>query len=135
MSHERRVDIEGRPRRAEVVIEHPFFGRAVIGDNTPLSERALTNRLDDGLRPSNWLKMLNEDAHRSDYPDAGAAPGAQPAGGRTGRRVDSTPNGFGVVSMTCVQKTVKFGLRLGVCGNAVLSSSLVARLAGLSQLA
>jgi hypothetical protein len=57
---ERRVDIEGRPRSAEVTIEHPTFGMAVISDNTPLSVRALANRLDDGLRPSEWLQMLNE---------------------------------------------------------------------------
>jgi hypothetical protein len=57
---EQRVRIEAHPRAAEVVIEHRAHGKAVISDNSPLTIAALERCLDDGLRPTDWLKMLNE---------------------------------------------------------------------------
>ena len=51
-----------------------------------------------------------EGANRSDHPDTHAAPGIQLAGRRIGGGVDRAGFGFRVVSMTCVEKAVKFGL-------------------------
>jgi hypothetical protein len=47
-------------RPAEIVLEHPSRGRAILNDNLPLSERALASCLDDGLRPQDWLRLLNQ---------------------------------------------------------------------------
>jgi hypothetical protein len=57
---EQRAAIVERPRPSEVRIEHPTHGQAVISDNTPLTLGALAQCLDDGLGPSDWLRMLNE---------------------------------------------------------------------------
>jgi hypothetical protein len=57
---EQRVAIVGRPREAEVLLEHATHGKAVISDNSPLTAKSLERCLDDGLRPADWLKMLNE---------------------------------------------------------------------------
>jgi hypothetical protein len=57
---EQRAAIEARPRAAEVVIEHATHGKAVISDNSPLTVESLERCLDDGLRPADWLRMLNE---------------------------------------------------------------------------
>ena len=51
-----------------------------------------------------------EDADHSVHRLARATPSAQPAGGRVGSRVDSAPDPAGIISMTCVEKAVKFGL-------------------------
>jgi hypothetical protein len=57
---ERRAAIESRKRPCRVVLEHPVHGRAVVSDNTPLTEAALASCLEGGLKPADWLKMLNE---------------------------------------------------------------------------
>jgi hypothetical protein len=57
---DQRVAIEGRPRASEVLLEHVSHGKAVISDNSPLTVKSLERCLDDGLRPADWLKMLNE---------------------------------------------------------------------------
>jgi hypothetical protein len=57
---ERRAAIVDRPRKTEVVIEHPVLGKAIINDNSPLTIKALELCLDDGLCASDWLEMLNE---------------------------------------------------------------------------
>ncbi len=47
-------------RRPEAVeLEHDASGRFVLNDNLPLTEKALAGCLDDGLQPSDWLKILN----------------------------------------------------------------------------
>jgi hypothetical protein len=47
-------------RRAEpVALHHGMFGPITINDNRPLSEAKLATCLDDGLSPSDWLKLLN----------------------------------------------------------------------------
>lgn len=46
-----------RPSEASLV--HPGRGRAVLNDNLPLSNAALERCLDDGLRPADWLDILN----------------------------------------------------------------------------
>lgn len=55
-----RVAIERRRRSAGVPITHPIHGTAVITDNLPLSETALTSCLDDDLSPEDWLLLLNQ---------------------------------------------------------------------------
>lgn len=55
-----RAVIEVRRRPASVRLDHPVHGVAVINDNTPLSEKALANCLDDGLSPADWLGLLNK---------------------------------------------------------------------------
>lgn len=49
----------GRRRATAVELRHPRQGRAVLGDNRPLSERALGRCLDDGLAPADWLRLLD----------------------------------------------------------------------------
>ena len=60
LSAARRERLLGARRPAAVTLEHPVHGRAVLNDNLPLSEAALERCLDDGLRPSDWLRMLND---------------------------------------------------------------------------
>jgi methyl-accepting chemotaxis protein len=55
-----RAELTTRRRPAGVPIEHPVHGRALITDNLPLSERALTACLDGCLTPADWLRMLSE---------------------------------------------------------------------------
>ncbi|MBY0246375.1 MAG: hypothetical protein K2Q17_01815 [Nitrospiraceae bacterium] len=38
---------------------HPTKGTIIINDNKPLSEKALSQILDDNLTPEDWLMMLN----------------------------------------------------------------------------
>lgn len=59
MAGERRAAIESRKRPCRVVLEHPVHGSAVINDNTPLTEAALAGCLEGGLKPADWLGMLN----------------------------------------------------------------------------
>jgi hypothetical protein len=54
-----RGSIERRQRPASISITHPVHGTAVITDNQPLSEKALTSCLDDDLSPEDWLILLN----------------------------------------------------------------------------
>ncbi len=49
-----------RRRPAEVVLRHPGRDEAVVMDNIPLDEAKLAPVLDDGLRPADWLALLNE---------------------------------------------------------------------------
>ena len=53
------MELTTRRRVAEVCVSHPASGKAYIQDNRPLSETALARCLDDGLRPSDWLTLLN----------------------------------------------------------------------------
>jgi hypothetical protein len=46
-----------RPERVE--LRHPVHGTAVLNDNRPISDKMLVNCLDDDLRPSDWMRMLN----------------------------------------------------------------------------
>jgi hypothetical protein len=46
-----------RPERVE--LRHPVHGIAVLNDNRPISDKMLVNCLDDDLRPSDWMRMLN----------------------------------------------------------------------------
>ena len=52
--------IERQRRPASVTLTHPVHGRATITDNAPLSMAALAGCLDDGLKPEDWLRILNE---------------------------------------------------------------------------
>ena len=52
------LELQRRPRA--VPLHHPRYGRAVLNDNLPLSERGLASCLDDGLTPTDWLRMLND---------------------------------------------------------------------------
>jgi hypothetical protein len=54
-----RAALEAERRPARVRLEHPRHGQAVLGDNTPLSGKALSACLDDDLSPADWLRMLN----------------------------------------------------------------------------
>jgi hypothetical protein len=56
---DRRTKLSTSRRPTEVRLEHPTRGTAILNDNLPLSERALTSCLDDGLTPKDWLRMLN----------------------------------------------------------------------------
>ena len=48
-------------RRATAVsLHHEQYGDVVLNDNLPLTEKALSHCLDDGLTPGQWLTMLNE---------------------------------------------------------------------------
>ncbi len=55
-----RRSIEGERRTASVVLAHPAHGSATITDNLPLIMPSLAACLDDRLRASDWLRMLNE---------------------------------------------------------------------------
>jgi hypothetical protein len=57
---ERRVELGTRRRPDAVPLEHPQYGRVVLNDQRPLSERALAGCLDDGLAPADWIAILNE---------------------------------------------------------------------------
>ncbi|MBA3637350.1 MAG: hypothetical protein H0W57_13175, partial [Rubrobacteraceae bacterium] len=54
-----RAVIERQRRPASVRLSHPVHGEAVINDNIPLIEKALTPYLDDGLAAADWYAMLN----------------------------------------------------------------------------
>lgn len=62
-----REKIECYHRRESVQISHPNFGRAVVRDQKPMSEKHLLLQLAnnggpvlrDGLTPSDWYRMLN----------------------------------------------------------------------------
>lgn len=54
-----RKSIETRRRSTNIAITHPVYGEALITDNGPLSEAALLQCLDDGLQPSDWMRLLN----------------------------------------------------------------------------
>lgn len=55
---QRRTILEShRPECVEIF--HCDYGSAVIRDQKPMSDRALTKCLQDGLTPSDWYKILN----------------------------------------------------------------------------
>ncbi len=56
---EKRTIIETKRRPSSLVIEHSRYGKAIINDNLPLNEKSLTNCLDHGLTPADWLRILN----------------------------------------------------------------------------
>ena len=59
LAPERRAGVEAERRLTSVVLTHPLHGRAVISDNLPLTARALSLCLEDGLTSEDWLRMLN----------------------------------------------------------------------------
>jgi hypothetical protein len=59
LSEETRHALTRSRRPTEVQLEHPLRGRIILNDNTPLSEKKLTDCLDDDLSSSEWLEMLN----------------------------------------------------------------------------
>lgn len=60
ISGEQRKQLEERHRPECVTIEHPHHGRAVIRDQKPMDDRGLAIALTDGLRPSDWYRILNK---------------------------------------------------------------------------
>ena len=54
-----RQALETQRRPGAVRLNHPSHGAIVLNDNLPLSETALAGCLDDGLKPVDWLRMLN----------------------------------------------------------------------------
>jgi len=56
---EDRARLLSAPRKRGVPITHPVHGSAVPNDNLPLSEKVLRACLDDGLAPTDWLRLLN----------------------------------------------------------------------------
>lgn len=73
---------ERRPRRVE--LRHPVHGLAVLTDNSPISDKMLMNCLDDGLQPSDWMRMLN--ARVFFWPSAKKLAGLADAQRNQGRR-------------------------------------------------
>jgi hypothetical protein len=59
VSGEQRSVYERRRRPETMLLSHPVHGTAQITDNLPLTEKALATCLDDGLKPADWLLMLN----------------------------------------------------------------------------
>jgi hypothetical protein len=55
---ERRRQIERVRRPESVTIEHPLHGTAVIRDQKPMRDSALSKCL-HGMRPADWYKLLN----------------------------------------------------------------------------
>jgi hypothetical protein len=51
--------IGARRRSSSMEMTHPVHGKVVLTDNGPLSEAALSTCLDDGLRPADWMLLLN----------------------------------------------------------------------------
>lgn len=56
---ESKEKILSRHRPHSVVITHKKYGRAVIRDQKPMSDGALSKCLMDGLTPSDWYRILN----------------------------------------------------------------------------
>jgi hypothetical protein len=54
----KREQIESHRRPRSVVIEHPEYGRAVIRDNIPMTDRALSKCL-EGYTNREWYELLN----------------------------------------------------------------------------
>jgi hypothetical protein len=59
---ERRAHLAKRRRPQPVALTHPEHGRVVLNDQGPLSEKALSGCLDDGLAPADWIAILNDRA-------------------------------------------------------------------------
>ncbi len=56
---EDRARLERTCRPAAATIHHPVHGTAVLNDQTPMSEAALSRCLDGGLTPADWIGLLN----------------------------------------------------------------------------
>jgi hypothetical protein len=52
--------LERRRRATAMRLHHPHHGSVVINDQSPMTEAALAGCLDDGLRPADWLVLMNE---------------------------------------------------------------------------
>ena len=57
---DRQQQLQTSRRATAVPLHHAQHGDVVLNDNQPLTEKALSHCLDDGLTPSQWLTMLNE---------------------------------------------------------------------------
>lgn len=55
----RREAIESVRRPANVVMEQPTLGRAVVRDQKPMDDAGLRRCLQDGLTPADWYRLLN----------------------------------------------------------------------------
>ena len=56
---EERERLLKKRRPIPVPLSHPTKGKIIINDYRPLSEKALSQVLDDNLTPEDWLMMLN----------------------------------------------------------------------------
>ena len=56
---EDRYSIERQRRSANVILEHPIHGRAVVRDQKPLNEKKLQRCLNDDTTPEEWYTILN----------------------------------------------------------------------------
>lgn len=54
-----RTRIETTRRPSPLLLRHEQVGKIEINDNKPLHEANLAKVLDDGLTPTDWLRMLN----------------------------------------------------------------------------
>lgn len=55
----RREAIEREHRPSTILLESPTIGRAVIRDQSPMSDAGLERALQDGLTPREWYEILN----------------------------------------------------------------------------
>ncbi len=69
---ERRVSIEGRRRPTDVLLETNELGRAVVRDQSPMDDKALSRCLQDGLWPEEWYRPLNAEAYHNGRRSEGA---------------------------------------------------------------
>ncbi len=90
-----RRTIEGERRTASVTLTHPVHGRAIITDNLPLIMPSLSACLDDRLRVSDWLRILNERVFF--WPDEAGL--ARLLGARVNRRRDREVLVFDTLSL------------------------------------
>jgi hypothetical protein len=54
------ITLTTQRRPTEVHLRHPTHGSAILNDNLPLNHQALASCLDDGLTPTDWLRLLND---------------------------------------------------------------------------
>jgi hypothetical protein len=54
-----RYRIESCHRPKSITIVHAAYGRAVIRDQKPMSDRSVGRALEDGLKPADWYRELN----------------------------------------------------------------------------
>lgn len=53
-------DFMSKRRPTSLAITHPEHGRVRLNDHAPLNLSSLAGRLDDGLTPTAWARLLNE---------------------------------------------------------------------------
>ncbi len=56
---EARKTLETKRRGQSIMLRHPTWGTAILNDQVPLNEGALSKCLQDALTPVEWLKILN----------------------------------------------------------------------------